>query len=105
MGLRPTQGNENGFCLAIALNESAALPFVIPSEAEGSAVCRPVLEMFFDRVLMQVEVKVCSAYGARRECWGIDAPAQAGWADGLAVGPTGLKPRPLPRKTFPGRGL
>jgi hypothetical protein len=35
MGLRgqacgPTKGDENGFCLATALNESAALPFVIP---------------------------------------------------------------------------
>ena len=27
--------------------------------------CRLVLEMFFDRVLMQLEVKVCRAYGAR----------------------------------------
>ncbi len=27
--------------------------------------CRPVLEMFFEKVLMQVEVKVCRAYGAR----------------------------------------
>jgi hypothetical protein len=26
---------------------------------------RPVLEMFFDEVRMQVEVKVCRAYGAR----------------------------------------
>ena len=27
--------------------------------------CKPVLEMFFDRVLMQVEAKVCRACGAR----------------------------------------
>ena len=27
--------------------------------------CRLVLEMFFDRALMKVEVKVCRAYGAR----------------------------------------
>jgi hypothetical protein len=64
----------NTFRPANALHGSVALPFVIPSEAEGSAVlqARPgnvfrhsVLEMFFDIVLMQVEVKVCRAYGAR----------------------------------------
>jgi len=34
-----------------AAKVSAALPFVIPSEAEGSAVLspRPLLEVFFDR--------------------------------------------------------
>jgi hypothetical protein len=31
MGLRPTQGDENGFCSATALHGSAALPFVIPT--------------------------------------------------------------------------
>jgi hypothetical protein len=30
MGLRPTQGDENGFCSATALHGSVALPFVIP---------------------------------------------------------------------------
>ena len=30
------------------LNESTTLPFVIPSEAEGSAVQRLVLELFLD---------------------------------------------------------
>jgi hypothetical protein len=30
MGLRPTQGDENGFCSATALYGSAPLPFVIP---------------------------------------------------------------------------
>jgi hypothetical protein len=38
MGLRPTQGDEKHFCSATALYGSVALPFVIPSEAEGSAV-------------------------------------------------------------------
>ena len=31
----------------------------------GSAVLQAFLEMFFDRVRMQLEVKVCRAYGAR----------------------------------------
>jgi hypothetical protein len=39
--------------------------------------CRPVLEMFFDRVLMQVEVK-CAAPTAFIQCWGIDASALPG---------------------------
>ncbi len=30
MGLRSTQGYENGFCSATALHGSVALPFVIP---------------------------------------------------------------------------
>ena len=33
MGLRPTQGDENGFCSATALHGSVALPFVIPTGA------------------------------------------------------------------------
>jgi hypothetical protein len=33
MGLRPTQGDENGFCSATTLNGSAALPFVISTGA------------------------------------------------------------------------
>jgi hypothetical protein len=40
MGLRPTQRDENGFCSATDLHRGAALPFVIPSAAEGSAVQR-----------------------------------------------------------------
>jgi hypothetical protein len=35
---RPTQGDENGFCSATPLHGSVALPFVIPTGAEGSAV-------------------------------------------------------------------
>jgi hypothetical protein len=31
MYLRPTQGDENGFCSATALHGSVALPFVIPT--------------------------------------------------------------------------
>ncbi len=38
MGLRPTQGDENGFCSATALHGNVALPFVIPTEVEGPAV-------------------------------------------------------------------
>jgi hypothetical protein len=37
MSLRSTYGDENAFCPAKALHGSVALPFVIPSEAEGSA--------------------------------------------------------------------
>jgi hypothetical protein len=32
MGLRPAQGDENGFCLTTALHGSVALPFVIRPE-------------------------------------------------------------------------
>jgi hypothetical protein len=32
-GLRPTQGDENGFCSATALHGSVTLPFVIPTGA------------------------------------------------------------------------
>jgi hypothetical protein len=38
MGLGPPKVMKNAFCPATALHESAPLPFVIPSEAEGSAV-------------------------------------------------------------------
>jgi hypothetical protein len=31
LGLRSTQGDENGFCSATALHGSVALPFVIPT--------------------------------------------------------------------------
>jgi hypothetical protein len=40
MGLRPAQGDEKRLGPATTLYETAALPFVIPSEAEGSAVQR-----------------------------------------------------------------
>ncbi len=33
MGLRPTQGDENGFCSATALHGCVALSFVIPTGA------------------------------------------------------------------------
>jgi hypothetical protein len=44
-----------------------APPYPLSSRAKPRDLqfCRPLLEMFFDRVLMQVEVKVCRAYGAR----------------------------------------
>jgi hypothetical protein len=41
MGLLPTQRMKNGLYLATALHGSVALSFVIPSEAEGSAVPLP----------------------------------------------------------------
>ena len=44
-----------------------ALPFPLSSRAKPRDLqfYRPVLEMFFDRVLMQVEVKMYRASGAR----------------------------------------
>jgi hypothetical protein len=38
----PTQDDENAFIPATALQVCIALPFVIPSEAEGSAVPRSI---------------------------------------------------------------
>jgi hypothetical protein len=38
MGLRPTQGDENGFCPATALHGSVALPFVLPAGVERLSV-------------------------------------------------------------------
>jgi hypothetical protein len=57
---------------ATAIYGSVTLPFVIPSEAEGSAV-RP---------------------GSRTKVWVLLVLTQTlpGWADGLATGPTGLGP-------------
>jgi hypothetical protein len=40
MGLRPTQGDENGFCPATALYGSVALPFVIPTGADPDFLLR-----------------------------------------------------------------
>jgi hypothetical protein len=40
MGLRPTQGDEKRLGPATTLYRTIALSFVIPSEAEGSAVPR-----------------------------------------------------------------
>ncbi len=47
------------------LVESPPYPLSSRAKPRDLQFCRPVLEMFFDRVLMQVEVKVCPAYGAR----------------------------------------
>ena len=49
MGLRPTQGNEKRLGMATTLYGAVTLSFVIPSEAEGSAVPGPFVEMFFER--------------------------------------------------------
>ena len=48
MGLRPTQGSEKRLGPATNPYGAVALSFVIPSEAEGSAVPGPFVEMFFD---------------------------------------------------------
>jgi hypothetical protein len=47
--LGPPKVMKNTFCLATALQGSAALPFVIPSAAEGSAVPRTSLGNVFRR--------------------------------------------------------
>jgi hypothetical protein len=56
MGLRPTQGDEDGSCSATTVPGSTALPFVISTEAqrvERSAVQRSRLgNVFFDRGVM-----------------------------------------------------
>jgi hypothetical protein len=46
MGLWPTRGDEKRLGPAITFYGTAALPFVIPSEAEGSAVLRTCRGMF-----------------------------------------------------------
>ena len=46
MGLRPTQGNEKHRGRASTLYQTVTLSFVIPSEAEGSAVQRTFRECF-----------------------------------------------------------
>ena len=125
------------------LHGSVALPFVIPSAVEGSAVprtfpgnvsterrgadlqfsrlilelffdgaksngdlqfCGLVLEMFFDRVL-QVEVKVCRAYGRSDNVGGsMPQPCRAGLTFGT-VGPTGLKAPTASSKNIPTTNL
>jgi hypothetical protein len=40
-------------------------PLSSRAKPRGLQFCRPVLEMFFDRVLMQVEVNVCRVSGVR----------------------------------------
>jgi hypothetical protein len=61
MGLRPAQGDEKCFCSATTLNGSAALPFVISTEAQRSGeicgVSGPFLEMFFDRAQRSGEIR------------------------------------------------
>jgi hypothetical protein len=47
MGLRLTQGDEKRLGPAITLYRTVALSFVIPSEAEGSAVPRTSLGNVF----------------------------------------------------------
>ncbi len=40
--------------------------------------CRLVLEKLFDRIQMEVEVKVCRAYGAQTMLWMIPSPSGLG---------------------------
>jgi hypothetical protein len=45
--------------------EASPSPLSAPVKPRDLQFCRPFLEMFFDGVLVQAEVKVCRAYGAR----------------------------------------
>src|ERR1700722_16509373 len=80
-----------------------------PRDLRFYRLVRLVLQMFFDRVMMRVDVKVGCASGAQTML-GKSVP-QPFRLHSLAVGPfeklragsTGLKSRPLPRKTFPRR--
>ena len=56
MGLRPTQGDEERLGLATTLYGTVVLSFVIPSEAEGSAVPRT----FRGNVFRQSDLASCS---------------------------------------------
>ena len=81
---------------------SDTLPFVIPSEAEGSAVLQARPGNVFRQSTDAVEVKGCRAYGARTMLGNLClSPAGLGcvWRSALRAS----MPRPLPRKTFPGR--
>ena len=77
-----------------------APPFPLSSRAKPRDLqfYRLVLEMFFDRVRMQVEVKVC-APTVLGQCWGIDVPALPGWVDVWRSAVQASKPRPPPRNT------
>jgi hypothetical protein len=66
-----------------------------PGKPRDLQFCRPVLEMFFDRARMRVEVKACRAY----RC------PSLGRADVWRSALRASKPRPLPRKTFLGKVL
>jgi hypothetical protein len=48
MGLSPTQGDEKRFGSATTFYGAVALPFVIPSEAEGSAVSLNPQQLFLE---------------------------------------------------------
>ena len=83
-----------------------ASPYPLSSRAQPRDLqfCRPVLEMFFDRVRMQVEVKVCGAYGTRTML-GNRCLSPAGLGGLLAVGPTGLKAQTASSKNIARTGL
>jgi hypothetical protein len=57
--------------------EAAPSPLSSRAKPRDLQFYRPVLEMFFEKVLMQVEEKLCRPYGARTML-GIDAPALPG---------------------------
>jgi hypothetical protein len=54
MGLRPTQGEEKRLGPATTLYRTVALSFVIPSEAEGSAVPRTSLGNVFRQSVAEI---------------------------------------------------
>ena len=64
MGLRPTQGSEKRLDPATTSYGAVALSLVIPSEAEGSAIPGPFVEMFFDRA--KRSGGICSPSGKLR---------------------------------------
>jgi hypothetical protein len=75
-----------------------------PGEAKPRDLrfCGPFLEMFFDRALMQVQVKVPRL--RRSDNVGKSMPQPwPGWADVWRSALRASRPRPLPRKTFPGK--
>ena len=86
--------------------EALASPLSSREQPRDLRFRRPVLEMFFDRVRMQVEVKVCRAYGARTMLGILCQPCRAGLTFGgrphkLRAGSTGLKsPSRLLEKLF-----
>jgi hypothetical protein len=55
MGLRPTQGDEKSLRPATTLYRTVALSFVIPSEAEGSAVSADLSWTCFSTERSEVE--------------------------------------------------
>ena len=119
-GCQPASKTDEGHVLMIALGcgfflllfahygppdvyGSGTVPFVIPSEAEGSAVLQVRPGNIFDRVLMWVGGESVPRLRRSDIVGESDAPALPGWADVWRSALRASKPTPLPRKTFPGR--